>query len=278
VVQFHPGAPILLKIKMKKTIISHFYNEEYLLPWWLDHHRNIFDHGVMVNYHSTDRSVDIIKNMCPSWEIVDTKNEYFSALALDEEVSYFESTIESGWKIALNTTEFLLGDLNVLNTIPSTHKNIFHGRSITEVKSGYGLPSIIMVDLDQDKIIDYTKPLLLQKQHGILHNQGAFEIRPGRLIHCEKSMYYPPAGRHWNYTTEDLVVLWYGFSPYNEAIKARKMQIKYKMPESDIKKGWGYQHLWSDQQMDHVYLNYRNSAKDLSHYINNLYAKMNSGL
>ncbi|MED1518246.1 glycosyltransferase family 2 protein, partial [Bacillus paranthracis] len=28
---------LLEEIKITKTIISHFYNEEYLLPWWLMH-------------------------------------------------------------------------------------------------------------------------------------------------------------------------------------------------------------------------------------------------
>ncbi|MBJ3789276.1 glycosyltransferase family 2 protein, partial [Bacillus sp. OA1] len=46
---------------MKKTIISHFYNEEYLLPWWLMHHTKIFDHGILINRGSTDRSVEICK-------------------------------------------------------------------------------------------------------------------------------------------------------------------------------------------------------------------------
>lgn len=36
----------------KITVLMHIYNEEYLLPFWLNHHKNIFDHGVIVNYDS----------------------------------------------------------------------------------------------------------------------------------------------------------------------------------------------------------------------------------
>jgi hypothetical protein len=61
------------------TIISHFYNEEYLLPWWLEHHKKIAPFGVMIDYHSTDRSVEIIKSICPHWEIRTTRNESFDA-------------------------------------------------------------------------------------------------------------------------------------------------------------------------------------------------------
>ena len=46
---------------MKLTVISGIYNEEYLLPFWLEHHRKIFDHGVIVDWHSTDRSLEIIR-------------------------------------------------------------------------------------------------------------------------------------------------------------------------------------------------------------------------
>ena len=38
---------------MRKTITAVFYNEEYLLPWWLMHHKQYFDHGVLINYAST---------------------------------------------------------------------------------------------------------------------------------------------------------------------------------------------------------------------------------
>lgn len=51
---------------MSLTVISHFYNEEYLLPWWLNHHKNIFDNGILINYGSTDKSVEIIKSICPT--------------------------------------------------------------------------------------------------------------------------------------------------------------------------------------------------------------------
>ena len=102
-----------------KTIISHFYNEEYLLPWWLEHHRKYFDDGIMINYGSTDNSVNIIKEYCPNWKVIDSRNSSFSASSVDEEVMDIESNI-SGWKIALNTTEFLIGDYNSLNSSTSS--------------------------------------------------------------------------------------------------------------------------------------------------------------
>ena len=75
---------------MKKTIVSHFYNEEYLLPWWLSHHKNHFDYGIMIDYNSTDKSKEIIEEICPHWKIVKTKNEYFDSDIIDREVEEYE--------------------------------------------------------------------------------------------------------------------------------------------------------------------------------------------
>ena len=98
-----------------KTVICHFYNESYLLPFWLKHHKKIFDNGIMINYQSTDDSVKIINEICPDWKIIDTKNDFFGAEAIDREVESIESSID-GWKICLNITEFILGDFSKLDT------------------------------------------------------------------------------------------------------------------------------------------------------------------
>ena len=105
-----------------KTVVSHFYNEEYLLPWWLNHHKKVFDYGIMINYASTDRSVEIIKEICPHWLVVDSAFKEFDAILIDQEVMYYESQVP-GWKICLNIPEFLYGNYSVLNddSAPQEH-------------------------------------------------------------------------------------------------------------------------------------------------------------
>ena len=39
----------------KRLLIAHFYNEEYLLPFWIRHHFNLFDDVVLINNNSSDR-------------------------------------------------------------------------------------------------------------------------------------------------------------------------------------------------------------------------------
>jgi hypothetical protein len=60
---------------INSTVIIHIYNEEYLLPFWLNHHKNIFNHGIII-----DNSINICKEICP------TRNPDFGHLNVDLEV------------------------------------------------------------------------------------------------------------------------------------------------------------------------------------------------
>jgi hypothetical protein len=90
----------------KTTLLSHIYNEEYLLPFWLIHHKDMFDDIIIIDYRSDDNSIDICKKICPNCKIITTRNEDFCASAVDNEIMDIEKDIE-GIKIVLNTTEFL---------------------------------------------------------------------------------------------------------------------------------------------------------------------------
>ena len=224
---------------MYKTIISHFYNEEYLLPWWLKHHKQYFDHGIMIDYASTDRSVEIIKEICPDWTIIPSRNKFFDAVAIDQEVMDIEKNI-IGWRVALNTTEFLVGDYSILDTSTAEY-------------SGFTVPCHIMVDKNPHMEPSYARPLIEQKVFGI-HYRGRdpFERRP-RLIHNNPNINYP-LGRHYpSFSTEKLAVLWYGWSPYNDKFKNRKLQIQNRIPESDKARGFGSSHIQTLQQSDTQY-------------------------
>jgi hypothetical protein len=91
---------------IKTYVFSHIKNEEDLLPQWLNHHKHMFDHGVIIDFGSTDNSINIIKEICPTWDIISPTEPFGSC------VNCIQSIEEkySGWKIALNTTEFLFID------------------------------------------------------------------------------------------------------------------------------------------------------------------------
>ena len=92
----------------QRVVVSHFFNEAYMLPWRLRHHREIFDHGVLIDYHSTDASVEICRELVPHWEIVPSENATFAARLCDFEVMKHEQRFPDAWKLALNTTEFFV--------------------------------------------------------------------------------------------------------------------------------------------------------------------------
>jgi hypothetical protein len=227
----------------KKTLLSHFYNEEYLLPWFLKQHKNMFDHGIMINYASTDNSIKIIKDICPDWEIIDSRNQWFDAANCDAEVCDVESTI-SGWKLALNVTEHLIH----LEDLPETSDSVF---SIHCYK---------MIDDNPSILPTYHKLLIEEKFMATEHTTNIGQAGK-RFIHSFNRGNYS-IGRHSfdanNIPTlENSKIAKYIFSPWNESFIKRKMQIGNKIPESDIRKGMSGHHKfpldeWESQYKSHL--------------------------
>lgn len=239
------------------TIISHFYNEEYMLPWWLDHHSKIFDHGIMIDYKSTDNSRKIIQEMCPTWQIIDSRNELFSAKDCDEEVMAVESAIV-GYKIALNITEFWVGNIKKLTA---------------ENNEQYLIPCVPMIDSIADEYEEPTDdPLIPQRLNGIDFTRGEsfFDMRKARSLHRTDVVY--STGRHFKkWSTHDCCILWYGYSPFTEQIINRKLQIQNKIPEADKINQLGREHLIDRDQLLINFRNMQQHAQDLTSYIMPLY-------
>lgn len=244
-------------------MISHFYNEELLLPYWLEHHTKIFDHGIMIDYDSTDSSVEIIREMAPDWEIIVTNNRnalgksVFDAIQCDLEVMHNEARLGNVWKVALNVTEFILSpNLKLfcnefLNTNPS--------------KLGFRMSGCEMVENPETKGTLTDSPLIKQKVFGYFNKGGS----RNRLVHHAQNGRYL-AGRHeslldWEGFTvrqDDIYCLWYGFSPYPE-VKDRKLQIQNRVPPSDVERNFGLEHFITENGLDNRYEALANNSYDL---------------
>lgn len=212
-----------------KTVICHFYNEEYLLPFWLNHHKPMFDKGIMINYSSTDRSVEIIKEICPDWEIIDSKNKDFGAEELDFEVAIIEKDV-TGWRVVLNVTEFLIGDIDA-------------NCNDSDLSCRY-IPSAVMVcPKDMEGISpDPNRLLCEQFTHGIYADDPVALSKRGMRRMSSYSYAYN-LGRHYsNPSNSNLVILWYRNSPYNEEMIKRNLQIQERIPERDRLRGFGFHH------------------------------------
>jgi hypothetical protein len=236
----------------KRTILSHFYNEEYLLPWWLNHHKKYFDHGILVDYNSNDRSRGIIKDICPTWDIIESKNECFDSKSVDDEIVEIEKNIE-GWRICLNTTEFILGDFSALNNLDS---DVF-------------VKSFIMVDRLDFEFKDpiYDIPLFIQRSHGIYTRPelgGPISRKTALRRMSKDSKDYGAPGRHFfGKYSNDFIILWYGYSPFTEGFLERKIQIGNRLSNMDKEIGNGRHHLMNIDEHVSLLREYQTESEDL---------------
>lgn len=252
---------------MKKTLLCHFYNEEWMLPWFLNHHKQIFDHGVMIDYHSTDRSVDIIREICPTWDIIPSRNQDFQADKIDIEVNDIESRID-GWKICLNVTEQLIGDYSVIDD---------QGPNTIMV------PSIFMIDTEyRTRKADTSLPLYKQYYNGFSFRDSdqSFLERRARRLHRTNDPYPTSStpdcmapGRHYNfYSTDRLVTLYYGWCPFDQNQLNRKLQIQTQIPHVDRLRGWGFHHITNAEtltyRLEHEFIpRTRDLTKEINNYV-----------
>ena len=235
---------------MSISVISHIFNEEYYLPFWLEYHSKIFKNGIIIDYYSTDNSVKIVEAFCPHWKIIKTKNvtpdgkPIFDASLVDKEVVEIENTID-GFKIALNTTEWLLFNKrktdfskyfkekfgNYIRSYPVTCENApFYPNNTIEL-----LENITLINRFHDRSVrilhDYNNMPYWSGRHGaILGNHQINKINE-----------------------DDVIILWFGFYPINTEIIKRKSQIQQNMPMTDIILQRGSQHITNETKivLDH---------------------------
>lgn len=212
---------------MALTILSHFYNEEYLLPWWCEHHKRICDHAILIDYNSTDKSVDIIKEICPSWTVVKTSNKFFDAASTDREIETYEKTV-SGWKVTLNTTEFLYGNVQQLKEITKPTQKF--------------LGNYVFFDVFENMLLDEKKPLHEQCFYGYKDwmdrtNMLSMLFRSSRSIHNKNIEYPRHGGRHYSEQPSfyDFWIFYYGFCSMEPKMQKRKEQINTKISPNEKK-------------------------------------------
>lgn len=238
-----------------------------MLPWFLNHHKQIFDHGVMIDYHSTDRSVEVIREICPTWDIITSRNPDFRADTIDTEVNDIEKGIE-GWKICLNVTEQLIGNYDVIDH--------------ADVNEIY-VPSIFMVDTEyKTRVANPDFALYEQYFNGFSFRDSDknFLERRSRRLH-RTNIPYPTdstrecmaPGRHYNiYSDTDLVILYYGWCPFDQGQLGRKLQIQTQIPLIDRQLNRGFHHITNKETLEYRLENEfipraRDLTKEINHYV-----------
>lgn len=221
------------------------------------HHTPLFDHGILINRGSTDRSLEICKQYAPHWEVRDSKYPEFDAIDVDMEVMEIETEM-SGWKMVLNTTEFLC----------CRNKEQFFASLNDLGQHMYLIRGINLVDDPNHEYEEpiYTLPLVKQRYDGYFpNNEDPYNYR--RFIHHYGQGNYS-TGRHssshpfitYPYSA---FVLKFLFSPWNDAIRKRKLQIGPTFSARAIRHSMGLQHLTSPDQLENVYKHYAAFTQDL---------------
>ena len=222
---------------MKTTLLCHIYNEEYLLPFWLNHHMPLFDDIIIVDYRSNDKSIEICKKICPRCKIITTRNIMFAAREIDAEIMDLENNIE-GIKMALNVTEFLFCEKPIKTFFENVDKQF-----------SYGIKSYSPYSL-----YEYNPNTLHELISNLLNSDIKFhDDRLGmRFIHNFPNGKYG-AGRHdsgnMSFATDDMKIIWFGFYPLNNNLLIRKLQIQQNIPITDLMQGFGKNHIVTDVKL-----------------------------
>lgn len=219
---------------MTTTAITHIWNEEFLLPFWLRHHVPMFDHGIVIDYASTDRSLEIVADLAPHWEVRQSRNAYFDAAACDSEVMEIERSI-TGWKIALTATEFFHCKTSLPEFIDAVDDNEHLGVKIRPVG---------IVDMSEHVGLTQARPLTEQCHHGFVG--GYIDPYKSRVLHRGVDGAYT-LGRHdtrlpLKMHPHGALLLWYGFAPWTPELRSRRLQIQQRIPDEDKRQGYGVQH------------------------------------
>jgi len=220
------------------TLISHIFNEEYLLPFWLNHHKNMFDKICIVDYNSTDKSIEICKSICPDCKIIKTQNKCFDAVKVDAEIMYIENHI-NGIKIVLNVTEFLFCNNSVKDIFTAYNNPI-----------SFAITSLTPYSINTyDNIANYDELIMNLLNNDVVYHK---DREGARYLHNFSNGKYN-AGRHHSYNhsipTNEAHIIWLGFYPMNDKLLKRKLQIQRNIPQTDKDKGFGFQHLFTKDKL-----------------------------
>jgi UDP-glucose 4-epimerase len=210
----------------------------------------MFDEIIVIDYNSTDNSIEICKSICPECKILKTRNKYFDAEEIDKEFMDIENTIE-GIKIVLNTTEFLFIEKSIKDLFMDNTQPVSYAITCTSPysKNSYNINN------------NYELFSNLLNDDVVFHND-----RFTRQIHNFSNGNYT-IGRHTtnnnNISTSKAHIIWLGYYPMNDNLLERKLQIQQNIPQTDKDKRYGYQHLYNKDTILNINNEKSNSGSSL---------------
>lgn len=232
---------------MKLGLVAHMYQEELLLPQWVKWHREIFDVATIIDHHSKDNSISIVRELAPHWKVISSRNERFDAYDNDREVSETEHKLKEeeapDWMMALNITEQIF-------TPCLKEKLKLLSNQAPDIQA-FGMRSFCMVDPAPNDSLN-----VLRHSYGYMdYEKGINGARRWRFIHNWLWGNYE-LGRHGtalrHTTCPELLIAYWQLAPY-PLCRERKLQIKAKAVPEQLAAGLGQQHNIDGAGLDRVY-------------------------
>ena len=240
------------------TVLTNIYNEAYILPFWLKYHKNVFDHGIVIDWCSTDNSRDIIRAICPTWEIRQTNNmkdgkPFFETFSADQEIMEIEKTIP-GYKIFLNVTEWLMTtgpiksliDFNAINKCYPLHVfspiNSLQGYTPQNTKE--------FIACFRNKLVS----VITKRYFRYLFNRSNGEYKGGRHLTNVASDLESIDWNNYQPAMNGMYIVWTAFFPLTDQMWQRKLAVKAHMcKEIELPRGTCFQHFWALDEMKKDY-------------------------
>ena len=176
--------------------------------------------------------MEIVRRMCPSWEIRPSRNTDFGADDVDQEIMEDIEPMIQGLKMTLNVTEFLITPKPVCEIFPQDPNHCYG------IRCEYSA-----ISDERDTYPQTLQELLSFPKVGTGYRHGS------RFIHTYHHGGYG-CGRHTTcHPTIDvtnMVPIWivhFAHFPWNEPMRNRRMQIQTRMPDKDKRSGAGIQHI-----------------------------------
>lgn len=238
------------------TIYTIAFNEELMMPYFIKHYRKMFPDCRIVVYdnESTDRTVDIV-NSFPNTEV----RTYSTGGKLNDEV-YLEIK-NNCWKDA-KTDWVLVCDVDEHLYISSSHLQMEEVVG-TNIIIGKAFNMVGFTELESEVVIDeisygvraesYDKAYLFRKKFfkEINYGPGCHTSNPVMNTFCLKVENYTSyILKHYKYIHPDYMV-------------RRHKLFASRLSDVNLKKGFGYHYLYSEQKIREEFKQAREQAYEI---------------
>jgi len=235
--------PLQTQNRHHVLMVSHFNNEELLLPYFIIQHAHMFDKVVLIDYESTDASRAVLNDYAPdNWTVIKSATgAVFGAVECDRQIEAVEHTYPNHWAIALTITEFLM------------HRNL---RMELLSRQNGNCPQIVMrtqaVIIAGNNSIPLVpwKSLVTQRKLWVKNKYDEHMYRRFMHLGTSNAKSHYSTGRHGysNRASCTQKVDWlsafvfkFQWAPWPE-IASRKVNVGKHIPANDVSRGYGRQH------------------------------------